>query len=159
MPLPQRVKIPLLVCLAIATAWVSGCSSPSPATPASTQSAAPANTDLAMLQGFWTGREITYGREGLASLTITGQNLEYRGEDDNDWAKGTFVLREDISPRQIIGTITQTSDPQNVGKNIYSIYKIENGTLTITGGGTDPSSIPGKFDSRTARCFVFKHSQ
>ena len=73
--------------------------------------------------------------------------------------KGTFTLREDTNPKQWVGIVTECAAPEAVGKKCYAIYKIEDGTLTITGNAPGVSDIPSAFDAPGSREFVFKHDQ
>jgi hypothetical protein len=55
--------------------------------------------------------------------------LEFHGADANDWLKGTFSLRENTTPRQLEGVVTDAASAQYIGKVVHVIYKIEGGTL------------------------------
>ena len=92
-------------------------------------------------------------------LTVSGQSLEFHGSDANDWLKATFTVREDTTPKQWAGIITECSETQYVGKKSYAIYRIEDGTLTISGYEPGNSNIPSAFDASGTRQFVFKHEQ
>jgi uncharacterized protein (TIGR03067 family) len=72
--------------------------------------------------------------------------------------KGTFKLREDTDPKQLIGFVTECASPAAVGKSCNAIYKIENGTLTITGSGIGNPNFPSSFDAAETRQFVFTHN-
>jgi hypothetical protein len=112
------------------------------------------------LEGSWHGRVVTPGQEGSVSITFSGQSLEFHGVKPDDWVKGTFTLREDLNPHQLVGTVTECSAPDYVGKTSYSIYKIENGALTIT--GFEPgssSSFPSAFDAPDSSQLVFQRVQ
>jgi uncharacterized protein (TIGR03067 family) len=109
------------------------------------------------LEGSWHGREVTPGREAPATLTFSGQNLEFHGADADDWLKGTFILQEDGHPKQCVATVTECASTEYVGKKSYSIFKIEDGTLTITGNELGVSDFPSAFDASGSRQFVFKH--
>jgi uncharacterized protein (TIGR03067 family) len=150
------------VTCSILLAMASGCASHSQSSAASAPTAsstASANVSPSLLEGSWTGREITPGRDGSATLVFSGQNLVYHGPDADDWLKGTFVLREDTNPKQFIGTVTECGDQDAVGKKCYVIYKIEDGTLTVAGNAPGNPNAPSSFDAPDARQFVFKHTQ
>jgi uncharacterized protein (TIGR03067 family) len=96
------------------------------------------------------------GQQGSASLTFAGQTLEFHGADANDWCKGTFILRENTDPKQLVGTLTDGPGSDAVGKTIYAIYKIDGATLTISGNAPGDLNVPAAFDTPGARQFVFK---
>ncbi len=77
----------------------------------------------------------------------------------NDWIKATFTVRDDTDPKQWAGVITECADSEYVGKKSYVIYRLEDGTLTISGYEPGNSNIPSKFDADGTRQFVFKHVQ
>jgi uncharacterized protein (TIGR03067 family) len=125
------------------------------AAPHKSDSAAPP-ADSAALQGSWKGQEIEGNSERTVSLVLSGANLEFHGADANDWCKGTFSLREDTNPKQMIGVITEGPDPRYVGKTVYAIYRIEDGVLTISGNAPGSPAPPAAFDAPDARQLVFK---
>jgi uncharacterized protein (TIGR03067 family) len=157
------------IVLAIAGVIAAGCASnpsskPQTAAPqtAATQSAAPSTpskVDSTSLEGKWTGVEITHDNEGPVTLTFTADTMAYQGHEANDWVKGTFSVRENTSPKQFIGVITGAESPDSIGKKVYAIYKIDDGTLTITGAAPGESDFPAEFDSEGTREFVLKRSE
>src|SRR5580698_7103242 len=88
-------------------------------------------SDSTALQGNWKGHEIGDAANNACSLIITGKNIDYKGTDTNDWAKGTFTMKEDATPLQVDITITGSPDSDTVGKICHVIYEIKDGTLTI----------------------------
>lgn len=118
--------------------------------------ATPHTSDSAALQGTWKGQEIGVNAERPASLVLSGANLEFHGADAGDWCKGTFSLREDTNPKQMIGVITDAPDLQYVGKTVNAIYRIKDGALTIAGNAPGNPAPPAAFDAPDARQFVFK---
>jgi uncharacterized protein (TIGR03067 family) len=148
-----------LVSLSVAAMFAWGCSTPSDSKPAGAapESAAPANNSASAFDGLWKGREVTPGREGPASLTIAGQALEFHGANSDDWLKGTFTVRDDATPKQFIGTVTDCGGPEYIGKKCYAIYKVEGNTMTIAGYEPGVMDFPAAFDAAGARQFVFKH--
>src|SRR5436190_16283458 len=66
---------------AVAPAQPAPVAAPAPPVPA-------AKSDLDMLQGKWTGKEIGSDSNGEATLVISGHNIEYHGSNPNDWYKG-----------------------------------------------------------------------
>ena len=79
--------------------------------------------------------------------------------DPNEWYKGTFTLRENMTPRQLLGTVTECAAPQYVGKTSYAIYRLENGALTLTAKEPGNPEPPSGFESNDARRFIFKEKQ
>ena len=102
---------------------------------------------------------MTPGREGPASLLVSGHTLEFHGAASDDWLKGTFTLHEETNPRQLTGTVTECAAADYVGKGVYSIFKIEDGALTLAGNEPGDTNIPSAFDASGTRQFVFKHDQ
>ena len=114
------------------------------------------NSDSAVLQGTWKGQEMRANAKGSASLVLSGANLEFHGADTNEWYKATFTLREDANPKQLVAVITECPAPQYVGKTANAIYRVENGTLTITGNEPGNPAMPATFDAPGARRIEFK---
>ena len=115
-------------------------------------------SDSAALQGTWKGREITGDPAGPCYLIISGKTLEYRGANTNEWYKGTFSLREDTNPRQVVVAIAACSIPQYIAKTSHGIYQIEGGTLTIAANEPGSLQVPPSFDAPGARRFVLKQN-
>jgi uncharacterized protein (TIGR03067 family) len=158
--------IPMALSAAVIVA--AGCSAPSPSaalpaapTPSLTASQTKAShrAGSTEIEGAWNGVEITHDNEGPVTLTISDQTLEFHGHEDGDWVKGTFTLRDDVTPKQLIGVITGCPDPDGIGKKCYAIYKIADGTLTITGSAPGEENFPASFDVQGSREFVFKQGQ
>ena len=112
-------------------------------------------SDSATLQGTRQGQE-TGRTEGMCRLMISGNTLEFRGADPREWYKGTFTLREDTNPKQLVVAIAECPAPEYVGKTVYAIYRIEAGTLTLTGNEPGNPEVPTGFDARGARSFTLK---
>ena len=149
-----------LILIPLAALALASCSTPSGSNSgaATNEGAKPAAVRPTALEGTWTGREMTPGHEGPASMLISGQNLEFHGPaGDDDWIKGTFSLREDANPKQFVGVITQCASPDYIGEKCLAIYKIENGTMTIAGNGPGDPNMPAAFDTPGVRQFVLKH--
>jgi uncharacterized protein (TIGR03067 family) len=155
------MKHMILISLSVAALFASGCSTPPESNSAAvaSESPTPPKTNLTVLEGSWKGRDVTPGQEGPASLTVSGQTLEFHGADANDWMKGTFTLREDANPKQFVGIVTECAAPEKVGQKAYAIYKIEDGTLTISGNQLGDPNFPLAFDVPGCRQLVFKHDQ
>jgi uncharacterized protein (TIGR03067 family) len=124
--------------------FASGCSTPH-------------KSDSATIQGTWKGRELTpnASAEGPCYLTISGQTLHFIGANTNEWYQGTFTLREDANPKEMIAVITECPAPNYVGRTSHAIYRLENATLTITGNEPGAPNVPAAFDAPGARQLVF----
>jgi uncharacterized protein (TIGR03067 family) len=112
-------------------------------------------SDSTALQGTWLGREVGRPAGDVCRLTIKGNALEYQGANKDDWTNGTFSLREDDQPKQLVGTITECGMDQYVGKTVFAIYKLEAGTLTLAGSEPGSPEIPTSFDAPGTRQFIF----
>ena len=137
------MKNTLLIALCAAAALVSGCAT----TPRSSTAA---------LQGTWKGRELGVSPGTPRELVISGTHLEYRGADENDWGSGTFTLREDTLPKQLLIALTDCGAAQYVGKTVCLIFKLEQGTLTVAANEPGNPVAPLSFDAPDARRMVFK---
>jgi uncharacterized protein (TIGR03067 family) len=156
------------ICLVLLAA--AGCSTPQqpastaaiPPTPskvqvAETQSKAKApQSDSAALQGTWTGKELSADSDDPCRLVVSGQTFEFHGPDANEWYKGTFTLREDSNPKVMVAAITECPVEKFNGKTDYAIYRLDNGTLTLTACEPGNPEVPAGFDAPETRRFVFK---
>ena len=139
----KRIKDMLRLAFVVMLVVASGCS----------KSSRPGSVTL---QGTWKGQETGANAKGSPTLVLSGANLEFHGADTNEWYKGTFKLREDTNPKQLVAVITECPAPQYVGKTANAIYQIEDGTLTIAGNEPGNPAMPAAFDAPGARKFVFK---
>ena len=108
------------------------------------------------LQGTWSGPDIEASGTGRSSLVFQGSNLDFHSANTNYWSKGTFSLREDTNPKQLVEVITECQDPQEVGKTANAIYQIQDGTLTITFNEPGDPAVPAGFDAPGADKLVLK---
>jgi hypothetical protein len=111
----------------------------------------PIAAELKPLQGYWEGE----GAGGKCSIAITGNSLHYR--NGTTWFRTTFTLPAGTDPQQLHATIKDCSPPTNnsVGKVVFAIFKIEDGTLTFA--EDDMSDKPPKtFSSASSRYSVKK---
>jgi uncharacterized protein (TIGR03067 family) len=113
-------------------------------------------SDFSALQGTWKGYEASHPANATAHITFSGNTLDYQGVNANDRCKGTFTLREDTNPKQLVGVLTDCPETQYVGKTVHAIYKLEAGTLTLTGNEPGNPAVPTSFEEADARKFVFK---
>ena len=113
-------------------------------------------SDSAALQGTWQGSEIGGRTEGVCWLIIAANAVEFRGANTNEWYKGTFTLRQDTTPLQVIATIMQCPFAQYIGKTTHGIYRLEGGKLTFTANEPGNPEVPTGFDAHGSRRFTFK---
>lgn len=93
--------------------------------------------ELDRLQGYWEGE----GAGGKCSITITGNSLHYRA--GMTWYETTFTLPVGTDPKQLRATIKDSGPLKDaIGMVVFVIFKIEDGTLTLTTYG--PSDEPPK---------------
>jgi uncharacterized protein (TIGR03067 family) len=156
------------ICLMLLSA--AGCSTPqqtasTSATPSASPNAQAVETqpkagaplaDSAALQGTWTGKELSADSDDPCRLVVSGQNFEFHGADSNEWYKGTFTLREGSNLKVLVAAITECPVEKYVGKTDYAIYRLENGTLTLTAYEPGNPEVPAGFDAPETRRFVFK---
>ncbi len=101
----------------------------------------PTASELQRLQGYWEGD----GAAGKCSITITGNSLHFYARTDF-WFATTITLPADTDPRQLHATIKDCAPGQesSVGKVVFAIFKIEDGTLTLAVDGDEPpKTFPG----------------
>jgi uncharacterized protein (TIGR03067 family) len=87
---------------------------------------------------------------------FSGNKFDYRGANLDDWGKGTFTLREDTQPKQLLVTLTECGPVQYIGKTTCMIYKIEGDTLTAAANEPGNPAAPLSFAAPGARHMVFK---
>ena len=119
----------------------------------------PTAAELQPLPGSWEG--VLVGREaaGKVSITITGNSLHFQGLNPDEWYETTFTLPAGTYPRQLHATIRDCPHPcDDIGKAVFAIYKVEDGTLTLVGiqaTAAEPpkiiDEIPGLEDNRVFR--------
>jgi hypothetical protein len=127
------------------------------------QSAGPATqptaAELQPLQGSWEGVMAGHEAAGKISITITGNSLHFQRLGRNDWFETTFTLPAGTYPQQLHATIKDCTEPcDDIGKVVFAIFKIEDGTLTLAGiqaSAVEPpktfGEIPGIEDNRIFR--------
>lgn len=103
-------------------------------------------SDLATLQGTWSGRQALVDHQ--CSLVISGNNYEMQdASDTNAWNKGTFTLRQDTDPRQFVFVIADCHVPKFLGATIMAIYRLEGDTLTVSWNAPGNPAAPSAFDA------------
>ncbi|MFC1766079.1 protein kinase [Planctomycetota bacterium] len=86
---------------------------------------------LDTLQGTWVGHML--GREGRGEVkwTFSGNNFHYT--DTVVWFKGTFIVNEELVPKQVDLTVTEGSAVRAVGATLKNIYELKNDSLILAG--------------------------
>ena len=123
----------LTIILILAGLLTHGCGS-SEETPAS---------DQELLQGAWTGKGEGMDEEFI--ITFSGSNFELKMTDSDMFYKGTFVLNEEVTPKQGDFTIQDCFMEEYKGTVAKGIYKIENGTFTLAGQEPGVDARPTEF--------------
>lgn len=90
-------------------------------------------TELQRLQGSWEGVLAGREAEGKVSITITGNSLHFKGLNPSEWYDTTFILPAGTAPQQLHATIKDCPEPDDIGKVVFAILKIQDGTLTLAG--------------------------
>lgn len=86
---------------------------------------------------------------GKYTITITGNSLHFQGPKTDDRYEATFTLPAGTVPQQLHATITDSSNPDDIGLVVSAIFKIEDGTLTLVRfGGNPPITFEGNQDYR-----------
>ena len=86
---------------------------------------------------------------GKYTVTITGNSLRFQGPKTDDRYEATFTLPIGTVPQQLHATITDSSNPDDIGLVVSAIFKIENETLTLVRfGGNPPITFEGHQDYR-----------
>ncbi len=106
------------------------------------------------LEGQWTGHEAS-PPNAPCEVTVTGNRLEYRGAQSNDWTRGVLVLNEKAQPMQLDLTIQEA--PQNVGATVLAIYEQQGNDLKIAAASPGDPQRPANFISGpSTRVVIFK---
>jgi len=85
------------------------------------------------LQGHWTGSNTAHPGK-TCTVTISGDQIEYRGADPNDWLRGTFVLDDNSMPQQLNITILDEANKklgEPANSFVFGIYQIDGNKITI----------------------------
>jgi uncharacterized protein (TIGR03067 family) len=118
--------------------------------------AQPVPAETQVLQGTWEGVEAGREAEGKCRMTVTGNTLHFQGVNEKEWYKATFSLSAESEPKQLRAKITECSVPEFVGKTAASIFKVEDGKLTITGNKPGLADAPKSFEAENgARSITF----
>ena len=83
--------------------------------------------ELNRLQGYWEGE----GAGGKCSITITDNSIYYSA--GATWYEATFIIPDNTDLQQLHATINDCGPTkETIGKVVFVVYKIEDGTLTLT---------------------------
>lgn len=103
----------------------------------------PIAAELRPLQGAWEGFMVGDTARQKVIITITGDSLHFH-RDTNFWFETTFALPAGKNPKQLHATIKgcPRSQADSIGKVVRTLFKIEDGTLTLAtlGDGADETS-------------------
>jgi RNA polymerase sigma factor (sigma-70 family) len=77
------------------------------------------------LEGHWKGSNTAHPGK-ICSVNISGDQIEYRGADANDWIRGKFVLNESTDPKQLNISILE---PAN--SFILCLFRVDGDRITI----------------------------
>ncbi|HKH47966.1 MAG TPA: hypothetical protein VKM72_25185 [Thermoanaerobaculia bacterium] len=102
-------------------------------------------TALQRLQGSWEGVLVGQEAAGKISITITGNSLHFQGLSTDEWYETTFTLSAGTDPQQLHATIKDCPRPEDIGKVVFAIFKIEDGTLTLAGIQASAAEPPKTF--------------
>ena len=104
-------------------------------------------SDSSRMQGAWTGRELAAKPEGEgpSHFTIAGDAFEFRGTNTNEWYKGTFTLRENANPKQILITVKDTPSTKFIGKTSHGIYRFDGDKFILTANAPGDEDWPAAF--------------
>ena len=113
-----------------------------------------------VLQGTWEGVEKGEEGKGKSTMTVTGNSMHFQGANKEEWYKATFKILRDKDPQQLQATITESPAKEFVGKSSTAIFKIEDGTLTLSGKKPGATGTPKSFeDKEDTRVFVLKKKE
>jgi uncharacterized protein (TIGR03067 family) len=132
----------ILVALAFSLILIADGAEASPRAPKQTAA------EQKRLQGKWEGVMVGQEKGDKITITITGNSLHFH-RDTNFWFETTFTLPAGTDPKQLHATIKDCADKDSIGKVVFAIFKIEDGTLTLAGIRTPDSAPepPVDFDS------------
>jgi uncharacterized protein (TIGR03067 family) len=106
------------------------------------------------MEGRWTGFDMTRPAEAC-KVTITGNQLEYRGAQTNDWCIGSFVLNDSAQLRQM--DLTIQGPPEIAGRKMLFIYDLQGDEMKVAGVEPGSPLRPATFtSSRQTRVWSFK---
>jgi uncharacterized protein (TIGR03067 family) len=119
----------------------------------------PTNAQLQLLQGTWEGFSLSQDTPdgpivkatNTVRVTVTGNSLHFH-RDTNFWFETAITLLAGTEPQQLHATIKRGAN--SIGSVIVVIFKIEDGTLTLTtDNGSDQAlkvfeAAPNRYELR-----------
>jgi uncharacterized protein (TIGR03067 family) len=84
--------------------------------------------DQQSVQGQWNGYKAKRP-DYKCTVKLTGNQFEYRGAETNDWSRGTFILRENVEPKEMDLTILEPA--QQSDNRLFAIYQLEGDKMTV----------------------------
>ncbi|MES2469626.1 MAG: TIGR03067 domain-containing protein [Verrucomicrobiota bacterium] len=108
--------------------------------------------ELQLLQGTWEGVQVGDKAQQKVTITITGQSLHFH-RDANFWFETTITLPAGKAPKQLHATIKGSAPSQDssIGQVVRTIFKFEDGTLTLATIGDDAEETPKSFEAAGTR--------
>ena len=97
-----------------------------------------------LLAGHWEGVEVGQPA-GRYAITITANELEYRGAQSNDWCRGTFVLNESAQPMPM--DLVIHASPGAAGKTMLLICELRGDELKVAGAQPGNPKRPADFST------------
>ncbi len=90
---------------------------------------------------------VGHEKDGKITITITGNALHFH-RDTNFWFETTMTVPSGKDPKQLHATIKDCpkSQADSLGQVVVSIFKIEDGTLTLASGNGD-GEAPKSFEA------------
>jgi hypothetical protein len=147
----MTIKMALVV-TALSMPWAPICAQAAGALSSSTAA------ELQRLQGSWEGILVGHETEGKVSVTIKGNSLYFQGLNPSEWYDTTFTLPAGTDPQQLHATIKDCPEPDNIGKVVFAILRIEDGTLTLAGSqGIKDNSMFGS-DLKKGQSYGFENN-
>jgi len=101
--------------------------------------------DRKLLQGDWKGQIV--GENSEFMLNISGGKFNIAAVDSDVWYKGTFVLNEKATPKQIDFLIDDCFIEQYKGTTTEAIYKIEKGIFSFASYEPGTLTRPADFNA------------
>ena len=106
------------------------------------------------VEGNWTGFDVARPAE-VCSVMISGNQLEYRGAQTNDFCVGAFVLNDSVQPMQMDLTVQQP--PQIAGRTMLLICELQGDEMKVAGAQPGAPVRPVDFSlSQQTRVWSFK---
>jgi uncharacterized protein (TIGR03067 family) len=84
--------------------------------------------DQQSVQGQWSGYNAKRP-DYKCTVKLTGNQFEYRGAETKDWSRGTFVLRENIEPKEMDLTILEPA--QQSDHKLFAIYQLDGDKMKV----------------------------